>query len=123
MTQATAQQQRQPEEGIEPDDLDATTIVAVGLISTVLLVACVLGVTALFDGFQRSQVNAKLYSIEKNSITYGNGEAVMDAQRNDLNGYGQLAGQEGVYRIPIDRAKQLVLQELQAPLPTNSSAE
>ncbi|MEM6799190.1 MAG: hypothetical protein AAF589_06720 [Planctomycetota bacterium] len=114
MTSQAEAQQLQPEEGIEPDDLDAKMIVAIGLISTALLVASVLGVTALVDRFESKQVSTKVYQAGP-SITYGNPDDVYTSQQQGLSGYDKALDSPGRYLIPIDRAKELVVKELSAP--------
>lgn len=111
----------QPEVGIEPDDLDTRMIVAIGLVSTALLVASVLGVTALVDQFQSVQVEEKVYDNRASNLSYFLGEAegygsaddVVRIQNNELSGYGKTQ-QPGQYTIPIDEAKDLVLKDLRA---------
>lgn len=107
--QALAQHgQPTPEEGIEPDDLNTVMIVTIGLVSTVLLIASVLGVTAMVDFYQSGQVeqkvNAAEYSVAKNSLI---------DQETKLNEYSQPDPAKEVYTIPIDLAKKLVVKELQ----------
>lgn len=98
----------QPEEGIEPDDLNTTMIVTIGLVSSVLVLASVLGVTAMVDYYQAGEVdqkvNAAVYELAKNSKI---------DQENKLNEYSQPDPTAEVYSIPITLAKKLVVSELQ----------
>lgn len=110
MTEA-ALTQPQPEEGIEPDDLDTKSIVAVGLISTALLVASVLGVTALVDQFERVEVKSKVYEVETGSLTYGDEAATVAQQQLELDGEAELADKPGVTLTPIDEVKKLVVEK------------
>ncbi len=112
MTEQAAQQAAalpQPEEGIEPDDLNTTMIVAIALISTALLLASVLGVTALVDTYQAMEVERPLKQAQ-----FGSATSVLTAQENQLNAYSQDTNKPGVYYIPINEAKRLVVEELQA---------
>ncbi|MEM6329760.1 MAG: hypothetical protein AAF790_05880 [Planctomycetota bacterium] len=120
MTELAAQQAAalpQPEEGIEPDDLNTTMIVAIGLISTALVLASVLGLTALVGGFEAGEVERKV-----NQAVYGDAESAINEQRQALSAAARPNTNEpGVYSIPISHAKKLVVQELRAQrgLPTN----
>lgn len=99
----------QPEHGIESDDLNTTMIVAVGLISTALLLASVLGVTALVDSFQAIEVNQKV-----NDTPYSDANEVFRQQRLKLNETAADPTNPEVHTIPISEAKRLVVQELRA---------
>ncbi|MEM1303336.1 MAG: hypothetical protein AAGG46_00480 [Planctomycetota bacterium] len=96
------------EPGVEMDDTDATTIVVIGLVSTILVVCSVLGVTALYDRWT-TQLNAErvigaAYSDSKNALA---------EQDNQLNGAPrEIDPTKGVYSIPIDRAMSLVVREM-----------
>lgn len=118
-TQATTDP-RQPEPGVEPDDLNVGSIVTIALISTLLLVASVLGVTTLVDRFDVSQDQAKNAEVTPKGL-YFNGELVfrtpddaLNDQVQELNGYK--AKDDGTFVIDIDRAKELVAADLWAEM-------
>jgi len=99
----------QAEVGIEADDLNTPMIVAIGLISTALLLVSVLGVTWLVDYSQASEVEQKVYQ-----VPYGSAKSVLNEQSQKLNEFKAIDASAGVYSIPIDVAKKLVVAELKA---------
>lgn len=119
MTDTAATAVPQPEAGIEPDDLDTKMIVAIGLISTALLIASVLGVTALVDQFESLEVNEKVYQAAGSGDLEADGSKVLDAdklvdlQQAQLDGTAPLEA-DGPTMMPIEEAKKLVLEELKA---------
>lgn len=95
----------EPEGGIEPDDLNTTTIVVVALISTALLLASVLGVTALVEGYGAYERAEKVLTPRADAAS-----SALTEQRDTLNAWGYDAG-KGTYQIPIEEAKKLVVDE------------
>ncbi len=98
-----------PEEGVEPDGLDTPTIVMWGFVSVVLVVSVMLGAAALFYGAQ-SKLNEERIVAPK----YANSEDVVIAQQGVLASYAPPASEGKPYRIPIDVAEKLVLDELKS---------
>ena len=96
------------EPGVEGDDIGATTIVVVGLISTALVLASVLGVTALYDATVGSFQEERLVGVK-----YSETEDILTQHDNTLNGSPKVIDAEkGTYRIPIDLAMKLVVSEM-----------
>lgn len=104
----TADQPGADQPGVEADDTNATTIVVIGLVSTVLLLCSVLGVTALYD--------AAVSSLNKDRVIgaqYSASETAVAEQDNQLYGSPRAVNAAaGVYSIPIDHAMTLVVQEM-----------
>lgn len=107
--QPTPQQvpEQGPEQGIEADDLNTPMIVVVGLISTVLLICSVLGVMAFFDHYLMLQ-----QEVQVTQAIYSDSETAIAEQQNRLNGYKIVDEKAGRYSIPIDRAMEIVVKEL-----------
>lgn len=112
---------RQPEPGVEDDDLDTGSIVTIGLISTALLIASVLGVTALVDRFENAEANTQAAEQEplvvvqnEGGIVYDTPSSVEAEQKMTLAEY---TATDTGYTIPIERAKMLVLKDLKQNQP------
>ncbi|MEO1496385.1 MAG: hypothetical protein AAFV43_04465 [Planctomycetota bacterium] len=108
MSEATAAV-REPEGGVEEDNLDTPAIVMWTFVSVVAVVSVMLAAAALFY-----QTEQRLAADRLIAPKYTNSEQTVTDQRGLLLSYGKPAGEGKPYRIPIDRAKQLVLQDLQA---------
>ncbi|TWT36956.1 hypothetical protein KOR34_19010 [Posidoniimonas corsicana] len=98
------------ESGVEADDLNTTTIVVVGLISTALVLASALGVKALYSAY------INIDSAKKALVaTASEADSLVQQQDSSLLGAPhEIAGQPGVYSMRIDDAMKLVVKELSA---------
>lgn len=106
------------EGGVEADDLNTTTIVMVGLISTALVLASALGVQALYETFVKLDTAAKSAA---HSATAA--DSVINDQNTSLMGAPhEIAGQPGVYSLPIDLAMKSVVAEFGGE-PSSDEAE
>ncbi|TWT78197.1 hypothetical protein Pla123a_09870 [Posidoniimonas polymericola] len=107
------------EGGVEGDDLNTTTIVMVGLISTALVLASALGVQALYEAYVKIDSAAKAKTHQRTEE-----DSTIIAQDSSLMGPPhEIAGQPGVYSLPIDRAMNLVLAELASDSPSNEQGD
>lgn len=110
MSESTATAGRpQPEGGIEEDNLDTPAIVMWTFVSVIAVVSVMLAAAALFYQTERSLAAERLIAPK-----YAEAEQTLTDQRGLLMSYGKPSGEGKPYRIPIDRAKALVLQELKA---------
>lgn len=94
------------EVGIEPEGINASVIVGTVVLSVVLILALVIFGFA-YSGFHFTE--AKVASTETTGYplkveTEMNGAALLD-------GYEQVDAESNIYRIPIDRAMELVVAE------------
>ena len=110
------------EPGIEMDDTDATSIVVIGLVSTVLVLCSALGVTALYDYTANSIISGRQQEVtETSQYDYIWTANNLHAQEIMINGSPRvLDATKGVYSIPIDRAMGLVLKEMKAEQKTTA---
>ncbi|TWT88861.1 hypothetical protein Mal64_23490 [Pseudobythopirellula maris] len=102
---------RVTETGVEADDINSVKIAVWGLVSVFVTLAVVLLAIALFneaaDAFEEERVVGAQY-IEA--------DRVIDTQRGLLNKYAPPEADGKPYRMPIDRAKTIVVQEMQSQL-------
>ncbi|MEN1679757.1 MAG: hypothetical protein AAGJ46_09190 [Planctomycetota bacterium] len=107
---------RVPEGGVEDDDLDTGSIVTIGLISTALLIASVLGVTALVDRFENAEANTQAAEQEPLVVVQNDGGIVYDTpdgvEAEQKMTLAEYTATDSGFTIPIERAKMLVLKEL-----------
>lgn len=96
-------------EGFDPGEVDATAVSLYGGIIVVIIIAVFIGVTLYWDKF----LNGRYKDVV---------EAAPSAQLEDLhkredavlNGYSYVDKTKGQVRIPIDRAMQLLISEVQS---------
>lgn len=98
---------RTPEPGIEPAGIDTPTLVMWGFVSVVLVVCVMLAAAALFWGVQANFNTKRLIA-----PSYVDADKLYSDQQGVLASYGAPTTEGQPYRIPVDRAKRLVLQEL-----------
>jgi hypothetical protein len=102
----------------QPDnDTNASAIVAVGLIGTILLVVTVVALEALFGHVVEAEAQRKVVEVGSNELRGYTAE-----QLERLNGYRVLDANAGVVGIPIERAMEIVVRESagEAPAPGGS---
>ena len=109
MSDSPAVTQRIAEAGVEPDGIDAPTLLMWGFVSVVVVIAVILGTAALFYGVQSSFDAQRVVA-----PVYFDSEQVIDDQRGVLASYGPPASEGKPYRIPIQEAKKLVLADYDA---------
>jgi hypothetical protein len=94
------------EEGVEPEGVDALGILRIGFISLVVLVVIVVVSIVLVDRqmvrTEQSMANRAQYPLK---------QKVRQQAEEKLTGYGAVSDAENTYRIPIDRAMDLVVEE------------
>lgn len=96
------------EPGIEMDDTDVTSIVVIGLVSTVLVLCSALGVTALYDHWTSQLSNKRVVQAE-----YTEAKLELDKQETMLHPTIPVVDPAtGAHTIPIDHAKILVVKEM-----------
>ncbi|MGL4513798.1 MAG: hypothetical protein ACRCT8_11965 [Lacipirellulaceae bacterium] len=96
-----------PEPGIEPDGLNTVSIVMWGLISCVVTFCVILASFALYFEVQNDLNQDRLVApliIES--------EDTINAQRELVGSYGPPSSEGAPYRIPVERARALVLRDL-----------
>jgi hypothetical protein len=97
----------------QPDtDTRPGSIVAVGLIGSILLVVVVVALEALFGHVAQAEARRKVVNVGNNEL-----RAYRAEQLEKLHGYRVLDPASGVVSIPIDRAMDLTVRDAgrQAP--------
>jgi hypothetical protein len=91
------------------DDPNVQLSALVGIVGSVLLFVIIVGLQAMFYAMQEDELRLKVYTQTSEELRR------LDAvQLEELNSYGWVDQQNGVVRIPIQRAMELTVQELAA---------
>jgi len=92
------------------DDPDVPASAVVGVVSAILLFVVVVALQALFFRMQEGEHSRKVYEQPYEALQK------LDAdQLGTLTSYGWVDQQQGVTRIPIERAMQLIVDESRTP--------
>ena len=98
-----------PEPGVEPDGIDTPTLMVGGFVSVVTALGIIYGAAALYFAAQNRLTATRLIA-----PPYIASEKTLTDQRGVLASYTAPTAEGNPYTIPINRAKQLVLAELQS---------
>lgn len=98
-----------PEPGVEPDGVDTPTLLMWGFVSVAIIVGVIFAAAALYFAAQR-----KLDAERVIAPPYFDSNKVITDQQGVLASYAPPASEGKPFAIPIDRAKKLVLAELQS---------
>ena len=88
------------------DEIQATPIVLVGVISAILLFAIIAGLSALFLHLERKEAYSKWSPLDPEALRRNRSR-----QMEALAAYEYLDQANGIVRIPIERAMELVTEE------------
>jgi hypothetical protein len=96
-----------PEAGIEEDGLNAASIIMWGFLSCVVTFAVMLFAFAIYFEFENK-------ILQKRVITPAiiESEDVVNEQIGLVESYGPADAATGKYRVPVSRARELVIREL-----------
>ncbi|TWT99866.1 hypothetical protein Pla108_08090 [Botrimarina colliarenosi] len=98
-----------PEPGVEPEGIESLTMLIWGFVSVAIVLGMIFGSSALYFAAQR-QLDAKRVI----APPYFSSDKVITDQQGVLASYAPPASEGKPFTIPIDRAKQLVLADLQS---------
>lgn len=98
-----------PEPGVEPDNIDSQSLMIWCIVSVVIVLAFMFGSAALYFQWQNKFNTSRVVE-----ATYSGSEKVLSDQRGVLASYGPPASEGKPYKIPVERAKEIVLAELNA---------
>lgn len=98
-----------PEGGVEADDINNTAIFVWGTVSVLIVVIVMLGAAALYNEYQ-----AQLNQTRVVAPRYVASEESLITQQAVLVDYDKPSATRSTYIIPIERAKTLVVREMQA---------
>jgi hypothetical protein len=91
------------------DDPDVPASAVVGLVSAILLFVIVVALQALFYRMDEGERSRKVYEQPYEAL-----QKLEADQLGTLNSYGWVDQQQGITRIPIERAMALVVAESRA---------
>jgi hypothetical protein len=97
---------------VEKDNIDAQSVAIVGVFGAVIAFVLIVGVQVLYYRMERTDEYKKV--VEPGSI--GLKEMVAE-QETSLNGYKWVDRDKDVVTIPIDRAMELTVHDLQGRTP------
>jgi hypothetical protein len=98
-----------PEPGVEPDGIDSPTLLAWGFVSVAIILGTIFGSSALYFAAQRQLDVRRVVT-----APYFESEKTITDQQGVLASYAVPTAEGNPYTIPIERAKQLMLAELQS---------
>ena len=90
----------------EKDNFDIPMIATVGIVSTVLTAACVIGVQALYYSYELRETDRKV-----TTLPTADANSKLAEQDAKLAKYGWANREQGKVVIPIERAMDLVVDE------------
>lgn len=93
--------------GIEQnyDDPKADTLATIGFVGTLLFIATVIGLSALYFNVQNQEINAKVMNADFPEL-----RQLQTDQRTALSSYRYANTEKSAVAIPIERAMQLVVE-------------
>lgn len=90
----------------ERENLDIPMIVTVGIVSTVLTAACVIGVQALYLSYAQAETNRKVVFAPT-----ADADSKLAEQSAKLARYGWANREQGKVVVPIEHAMDLVVED------------
>lgn len=88
------------------DDPKADTLATIGFVGTLLFIATVIGLSALYFNVQNREIDAKVMNADFPEL-----RQLQTEQRTALSSYRYANPEKTAVAIPIDRAMQLVVEE------------
>jgi hypothetical protein len=99
------------------DDPSAFPIVYAGLVGTLILILCVILISALTSSMESAQTRAKVYAAGVPELERLHAEQVQNIQR-----YRWIDRERGIVALPIDEAIRLVVRDGAQPATLPASA-
>ena len=96
------------------DGLNTSAIAIVGFLSAILVFACIVGLQALYAGYEAREFQSKVVQPASGESA----ENLLAEQESKLVRYGWIDRAEGRVAIPIDRAMEMVTREQQLSAPS-----
>ena len=94
-------------------DPNTPAILLIGIVGSIGLFAIVVGLTAVYQNVEYEQMQDKVYDVVPQELAQ-----LRAKQQAKINDYRHLPGDEGRIALPIERAMELSVDELNALLPT-----
>ncbi|MFV2072685.1 MAG: hypothetical protein ACC742_08535 [Thermoanaerobaculales bacterium] len=90
------------------DDPNVAATAVVGIVSAILLFVIIVGLQAFFFQAERDELTRKVYSRPYEALQQ------LDANQLELlNSYGWVSQPDGVVHVPIERAMELIVGEIE----------
>lgn len=96
-------------EGFDPTEVDAVTASAFGGVIILIIIAVFIGVTLFWDKFLVGRYRQVVEAAPNQQL-----EELHKTEAKALNGYSYVDKAKGQVRLPIDRAMQLLVEEVKA---------
>lgn len=97
---------------VQKDDVDTQTVAIIGVFSAIMVFVLILGSQVLYYRMQNTDVTKKFVVPGSADL-----QTVVTEQRATISTYHWVDKDKGVVAIPIDRAMDLVLRQLQTGAP------
>ncbi len=91
------------------DDVDTPAIAIVGIIGAILLFVIIVGILAWYRWYEAKELQTKVISQRYEQLAKAEAD-----QLETLNSYRMVDPEKGIVSVPIDRAMQLVVQDIAA---------
>ncbi len=105
-------------------DPNTPAVLLVGVVGSIVIFALVVALIAVYQNVEQQQLQDKVYNVAPQEISQLNAK-----HQAQLNGYRHMPGDDGVVALPIERAMELAVIELNAleeppaePVETEASA-
>jgi len=92
--------------GYEKRDVNTRVIVLVSIISIVFVAVVLVILNDYYTFSKEKALYERVYNVESNQL-----REIRAAEQQKLNNYEVLDAEKGVYRIPLERAMELYVQE------------
>lgn len=97
---------------VQKDDVDSQSLAIVGLFGAIAVFVLIVGVQVLFYRFEKSDMIKKV-----EAVGYADLQTMQNEHRTALSGYKWVDRQKETVAIPIERAMDLVVRDLQTQKP------
>ncbi len=91
------------------DDIDTKMVATVGVVSVLIVVGSILAIQVLYNNFDRAEAERKVIAVESADV-----RNLLAEQEARLNRAGWIDRQQGLIAIPIERAMELVVEEMRS---------
>jgi hypothetical protein len=97
---------------VQKDDVDSQTVAIIGVFAAIVTFALIVGAQVLYYRMQKADEYRKVVAPGSTDL-----QNVVTEQRAAISTYHWVDKEKGVVAIPIERAMNLVLQQLQTAKP------
>jgi hypothetical protein len=105
-------------QGFDPGEVDHTSVVLFGVVIVGIIVAVFIGVTVFWDKFLIGRYKEVVEGSPNQQL-----EQLREREHKMLDGYSYVDKSKGQVRLPLERAKELLLQEVAAGKPAYNTKD